>query len=531
MTILRALFVSALALSFGPLAVFSDQTLAADPPRLLDQRTVVFDETRIIGISPDGGAIAAASWNYDELCVFETESMAERFCTDLSPLEARLRIDDVAWSPDSSKIALSEESFRYFIDGDLWVLDAVTGELTDLTDEGYNGEIPIFDRDAPVGDVYIDVSPTWLPDSSAVTFSRSTYRNGDWAGNAIYTVPISGGEPELETIVTLDTPGVVYFGMRWTADRSALYYTAVHPSSSEPINGIWRVNADGLDATRIVAPDDELGAPLLAGLSPDGTTLLVHYGVAAGQFGFSGPYLYALYDIPTGTLTPLTTDAISTGAAWPAALSPDGRFVIYVTQMSDPAYQVFIRPVAGDEETPLVPDGIEAGAIPINLAAPITWSTTGTVLFPTRLLSEATLLTIDAGADATPDSRVTAEPTLPAVATQTAEPTVIAQPTEVPSPASTETAPPTETVEPTATPAGEPDLALGDVVIVNDNDVPLRAAPGTGAETIATLALGTELRVLGPPETVDGFDWVPVADLEKVVVGYVRVEFIDQAHD
>jgi Tol biopolymer transport system component len=502
----HALVVVALLSLFGFSNLIPSTGLAAETPSLVDQRVVTFDETRIIGVSPDGSAIAAASWNEDRLCVFETETEEQRFCADLSPLESGLRLSDVAWSPDSTKLALSEDSFKYLIDGDLWVLDAFTGELTNLTDEGYSGDVFFLsdDEEAPA-EVFLDVSPTWLPDSSAITFSRSIWRNGETAGNAIYTVPVDGGEAALETIVTLEMPGVVYFGMQWSDDLSTLYYSVNSPDASDPINGIWQVNADGLDATQVIAADDELGAPILAGLSPDGDTILAYYVMAAGQFSSTTDYLYALVDVPTGTVTPLIPEADVPGPAATAVLSPDGEFVVYVTWGSEPPFQVFIRPVAGGEETPLVPNG----AGPVDLAAPITWSNTGIVLFTTSLLSEATLLTIDLTGAATP--RITPELTL------------------TPSPTATATIAPTETPQPTATPTptSEPGPALGDVVYVNDNDVPLRAKAGIDEETVLDLPLGTELRVLGEPVEADGFTWIPVGDLATTTVGYVRSEFID----
>lgn len=495
------MFVAALCLT----AVLPGNSHAADAPSLVDWRTVELDDTRIIGISPNGTAIAATDFDNSRLCIYESDTLEQRTCADLSPLEARLRIDDVVWSPDSNKLALSEESFKVFIDGDLWVMDAISGELTNLTDDSVNGSIPVISADeSDIDELFVDVSPTWLPDSSGVTFSRSTWRNGDWAGNAIYTVPVTGGEPELETIVTLESPGVVYFGMRWTADRSALYYSVNHPNSDDPLNGIWRVNADGLDATKLVALDPELGPPVLAGLSPDGNTVLVHYAMAAAQFRFADSHFYALLDVPSGALTPLTirqrTDSEEPPVAWPAVLSPDGRYVLYVGRVSDPVYQVYITPVDGGDETVLVPEGLEEGAVPVGLTAPITWSNTGTVLLDTSLLSSATLLTIDTGTGATPDAAAT----------------------------------PTATVSEDVTPASEvteTELELGAIVTVNDNDVPLRSTAGTGSQTVATLTLGTELRVLGPAVDADGFTWIPVADLSTNTVGYIRSEFISRTED
>lgn len=470
---------------------------AADTPRLIEQRPIEIPDSRIIAISPDGTAIAAADWDLKRLCIYEVETLAQRTCADLAPLKARLRLEDVVWSPDSSKLALAEESFKLLRDGDLWLMDAVTGQLTNLTDDGVNAGIPLGDRKVDFDELFFDVSPTWLPDGSGITFSRTTWRTGEWAGNQIVTVPVTGGETELLTIVTLDTPGVVYYGMRWTADASQLFYSVNYPDVGNPDNGIWRVNADGLGAEKLVGADPELGPPVLGGVSPDGKTVLAYYAYAADNVGPFRQNLYALFDVATGTLTPLTIqvpDAPEHTSIWPATLSPDGAFVLYASRFTNPEFQVFMTPVNGGEETNLVPEGL-SGATVITLTARLTWANDGTLLMGGSDPSSATLLTIEGGTDLAPV----------AIAT------------------------PVAPIEDQATPplASSPaDLQAGATVTVNDNDVPMRAAPSTGAQTVATLALGTELTVVGPPVEGDGFTWVPVTDPATGTIGYVRIEFI-----
>jgi hypothetical protein len=66
-------------------------------------------------------------------------------------------------------------------------------------------------------------------------------------------------------------------------------------------------------------------------------------------------------------------------------------------------------------------------------------------------------------------------------------------------------------------------------VVTNDNDVPLRAAPSTDAQTVATLAKGTPLTVIANPVVAEGFTWVPVTDPATGTLGYVRSEFLTLA--
>jgi Tol biopolymer transport system component len=67
-------------------------------------------------------------------------------------LNTMLRMEDVVWSPDSTRIVFSEQTFVTFKDGDLWVMDAATGTLTNLTDDNYTDAIFFLkeDEDGPV---------------------------------------------------------------------------------------------------------------------------------------------------------------------------------------------------------------------------------------------------------------------------------------------------------------------------------------------------------------------------------------------
>ncbi len=466
---------------------------AGDPPQLAAQRSIEIPDTRLIAISPDGKSLAASDPGLNKLCIYEVETLAERVCADLAPLEAGLRLEDVVWSPDSTRLVLAEQAFVRFIDGDLWLMDATTGDLTNLTDDGVSARLVFGDKEVDYHELFIDVSPTWMPDGSGITFSRSIWRDGKWHGNTINTVPVGGGEPALLTIVTLDTPGVVYFGMRWTADASKLIYSVNPPDSGDPANGIWSVNAGGLGAGKLIGIGGKRGTPVIGGISPSADTILVYYPMLAGSYSADIDYVYALLDVPSGDLEPVTPqieDAPDYITAMPAVPSPDGQFVLYVSRLTIPDHQVFIRSVGGGEEFSLVPDGLEA-ASPISLTASISWANDGTVLLHGPSPSAGTLLTV---------SGVTEFAATPQPDDSPATPTPVSS-------------------------AG--DIVTGATVTVNDNDVPLRSAPGTGAQTVATMTIGTELTVVGPAKEADGFLWIPVTDPATGTIGYIRKEFVE----
>lgn len=81
---------------------------AGDPPQLAAQRSIEIPDTRLIAISPDGKSLAASDPGLNKLCIYEVETLAERVCADLAPLEAGLRLEDVVWSPDSTRLVLAE---------------------------------------------------------------------------------------------------------------------------------------------------------------------------------------------------------------------------------------------------------------------------------------------------------------------------------------------------------------------------------------------------------------------------------------
>jgi Tol biopolymer transport system component len=459
-----------------------------------EQREIEIPDTRIISLSPDGTTVVAGkpSVGVDQLCTYDVATLAERACADLSVLDSGLRIDDVVWSPDGSRIAFSEDAFVRFNDGDIWVMDAATGALTDLTDEGIRGRLPLFNQgDSDVTEFFLDVNPAWSPDRQELAFSRSTWRDGEWRGNEIAVIPVAGGTPRTILQVTPDTPGVVYFGIDWQADGSRLFYNVNYPSTTDPKNGIWVVDVDGQNARQVAtATDPDLGPPMVVQVAPAGDRLLAFYIVAATQFAIGGPF-YAIVDVASGETTPLTLEeagAPEHAFVALATLSPNGSKVLYVSRLTDPDNQVFVRDVEGGEAIRLV-DGlpraftVAPGLIP-------TWASDGSVLMNSDL-DKATLLRI-AGSEATP-----------VVATVVPE------------------TPPAGTPEPVA---GE--IATGAKVIVNDDGVRLRAAPSRDAATVLELDRGTELVVIGPSQEADGFVWWPVEEPETRTIGWVRAEFL-----
>ena len=120
-----------------------------DFPPPLTERFALPDADRILSLSPDGTMAVAIGGDRDTLCTYTVPAGDEVACADLAEHGIRLRPEDVAWSPDSHTLAFAENALQMFVDGDLWLMDAASGELTNLTDDGFEGGLPFLDEDQP----------------------------------------------------------------------------------------------------------------------------------------------------------------------------------------------------------------------------------------------------------------------------------------------------------------------------------------------------------------------------------------------
>ena len=106
--------------------------------RVVSVRPVVLkDRGRILSLSPDGTRFAATRG--DQLCLYSAVTLARQRCVP-QPGGALDR-SSLAWSPDSRRLAFTEDWAVRFVYAHIWTLDAATGKLTNLTDNGATGSI------------------------------------------------------------------------------------------------------------------------------------------------------------------------------------------------------------------------------------------------------------------------------------------------------------------------------------------------------------------------------------------------------
>lgn len=346
----------------------------------------------ILALSPDGQLLAVRSADWSALCVYEVATLTERACGELDAHRMATWPDPLVWSPDSTRLAFAEDPFRESGDSDLWLMDAATGALTNLTDDGVAHELPTapdqpgFDQPIP-----LDMLPTWHPDGQSLAFFRVTLHRDEFASTEIAQVQIATGQ--VETLVSFsagDQGAVFAYDLTWTPDGRTLYYAVAAPDPAPENNGLWAYDAATGTTRRLLEIDPETGPPTLAAVDATGRTGLIFYlSLASGPAGLTSERdPYELIDLETGELTPvhpIAADPSSPTRVQLAIFSPDGTRVLYALErLADHAFRLLTREL---------PDGpIAAIATDLTFAFPLPafsgrlfWATDGTVFARTDL--------------------------------------------------------------------------------------------------------------------------------------------------
>lgn len=269
-----------------------------------------------------------------------------------------------------------------------------------------------------------------------------------------------------------------------------------------------------------------LGQAIVPSAAPGSVVVFERLEVDAGEnvSAFPGPVLLSLEEgVVAGSVR--TPGAVTAGDSTSASANEvqfslgRGEAAFFSSGMSE-------APLGGDGRVVLLRLGIVPAAQSTDTGAEPTVATTETVDRPLPI--------------STPAPTATTAPALTATATpgRTIR-TITRQPTSTPETvaAAADDAPtpePTTAEEPAPADDAEVELgaypAPGTVLVVNDNDVRLRAEPSLNGAILAGLSAGQLVVVLGEPVDADDYIWYPVQDVETPELqGWVAAPFLSLA--
>lgn len=370
-----------------------DQSSQNAPYVVADQQDLSVDGRRTLPvISPDGALFLTL---YDDpdlrLCLHETETLAEVRCADLP--SSSVDLDHVAWSPNGEYVAFTENAIVFFADSDLWIFETETGDVTNLTDDGWEGAILSTgaDTETAPNSLPVDILPTWSPDGQSIAFVRNVLDPPAAMPTSIYQISVAGGEPELVTGVAVDTPFAVFAGMEWIPGENIIYYSVFDQQRTEPANGIWVVDVESGDTRQITsATNEERGGQLLIVVGTE-ETAVAYYPFLLAQLEYPYPSAFVTIDLASGRADPILGPESGDEAATvtDATLSPDGNWLLIASM---PDGQLTLRNVATGDDHLLTTIG---QPITSRVGVGIIWNQNDTVLLISGG-SQVTLLTLEA---------------------------------------------------------------------------------------------------------------------------------------
>jgi Tol biopolymer transport system component len=147
---------------------------------------------------------------------------------DDDPVNSTIDFETIAWSPDGSSIAFTENSAKYLLESDVWVLEVPTGRLTNLTDDGVVGGLV---QGFEGAEAFIDQAPAWSPDGQRLAFTRTLVGDDERGPTVLFWINAAGGEPTKVIEVSTER-SAVRLGLAWSRDgthspdRSIVLYAA-----------------------------------------------------------------------------------------------------------------------------------------------------------------------------------------------------------------------------------------------------------------------------------------------------------------
>lgn len=289
---------------------------SSDPaPQVVAPDSVDVTTLRVVGREPVGrpGVLTRLSPDGSRLlsltrpgCVTALDGSDER-CVNPATVVADL--DGARWSPDGTKLVFTEPLRTRAQEPDVWVFDAASATLRNVTDDHRNR----YSSATPDPDMHLDVLPSWSPDGRTVRFARGHVGE---PSVQLMSVPVEGGQPT--PIGILGCRAANLYDLAWSTDQLAWLCQGQNRE-------LWLASKNGTDP-RNVLPGSREDLAVLS-FSPDGQWLLVDSSGRDGNGYTPGDALV----IPTaGRSDPRpVADGLVAYPTW----SPTGHAIAYVESL------------------------------------------------------------------------------------------------------------------------------------------------------------------------------------------------------
>jgi hypothetical protein len=320
-------------------------------------------------LAPDG--IQFAYFKADGLCIYSIAG-EKGDCVTLDK-DISIDLETVRWSPDSTKLAFSENFLLTFRDSDIWVYDTDANTLADLTPTA-NRELSLLKNGDPKAIFTVDLIPQWSSDSQSVVFIRYTF---NWPGDTrpiFYKANIKDGTvAELAPIDTQYNFSTYAFAL--SPDASTIAYNLDTRSSEK--DGTWFLDVATQKAKFAAAPVQDT-APWTYQFSSDGTLLLVVGVDIKAGLGVRKPEASPFYTLPVsgGRQQQLNTDTYVFSAGW----GPKGTELAYTTfdQLNPDKEGLYITSAPGQSGDLVLPGRFFSPSPRVR--TPIFWAANDTLL-------------------------------------------------------------------------------------------------------------------------------------------------------
>ncbi|MBN1965727.1 MAG: hypothetical protein JW910_13835, partial [Anaerolineae bacterium] len=141
-------------------------------------------------LAPDGAHFA--HWGGDTITIYTAagEMVSEVLLEDHM---RRADSESIRWLPDSRHLVLTNEWRSSMYDPDIYLIDAVTAEIRNLTDDQVD-RLPYRDSEVTWEDVLWDVAPRGIDGGERILFVRNTRPGEEFDPPALMTIRPDGSD-------------------------------------------------------------------------------------------------------------------------------------------------------------------------------------------------------------------------------------------------------------------------------------------------------------------------------------------------